>query len=120
VNAGDNPARRISFLLVASLLVLTLLQCSRPFAGICAQALITSSRLTVRTHTKEEVASRVIDIAGVAQRERKDCAIDSELTPPHFDPAMALEIEVSFVRRVLHRRSAPPSSDDAFLSLSRS
>jgi len=84
--------------------------------------LATSSRLPAlasfnyasATHTREEVADKGIDFSGDAGRE---CPRSVEeparlvLATEFTDDA---EVEVSPLRRLMHRRISPSSPDDAF------
>jgi len=114
--SGRDRSHKITYLVAASLLVLALFQCFLPFGTDAAHPFVSNRVVRARFPAKEEVSGTTIDVSIPARQERKDCAIEGERTAPRFDPATALEVEVSFVRRVLHRRVAPRSCEDAFIS----
>lgn len=109
--------RSLILVLVGSVVFLTTVQCTRRLAAITSRApAVATIHFSPAVHTPEEVSDKGFDISRDANHQSR-VVTEAALTLPQPAPVADLEIDVSPLRQLIHRRMSPSAPDDAFHSL---
>jgi hypothetical protein len=113
--------RPLLLLLAASVALLTTIQSTRVFALTVSRDLsLENVSYAPNPHTREEVGDRGIDFSVDARSECTRPSI-TETVPVSNPSTFVVDVDLTSISalRILHRRVAPSSPDDAFPSFLR-
>jgi len=120
MNADRDQTRILPLLLTACFVLLTTVQLVRPYrAPTDDVAGLAGPSNSLRTHTREEVGAKAIDLSSSARHGSRLPLreLERQARMPEF--ADDAEVDVPPMRQLIHRRVAPSSPDDGFPSALR-
>ncbi len=115
MSADRDQTRILPLLLSACLVLLTAVQFVRPLLTAADNTpSVAGPGNLLRTHTREEVGGRGLDLSSEARVGSRLLLREGDRETPRPDSADHPEVTIAPTRLLIHRKVAPPTSDDAF------